>query len=49
VFNDAWLLDLGSGGWLLLESELAPEPRAFHSATLVQDQLVVFGGMNLHK
>ena len=51
VFNDAWILHLEadgrSGEWELLEAAFAPEPRAFHSATLLNEQLMVFGGMNL--
>ncbi len=45
VFGDAWILDLQEGVWSRLDGE-GPGPRAFHSATRVNDLLVVFGGQD---
>ncbi len=49
VFSDAWLLSVDEGRWQLLETGLVPEPRAFHAAAIVGEQLLLFGGMNLDK
>jgi Ras-related C3 botulinum toxin substrate 1 len=45
VFGDAWLLDVATAEWEELPTHV--EPRAFHAATMVGEQLLVFGGMNL--
>ncbi len=47
VFGDAWLLDVAEAAWEELPTATAPEPRVFHAATMVGEQLLVFGGMNL--
>lgn len=47
VFNDAWVYHTATGEWEQWDAAFAPEPRAFHSATLFSGRLHIFGGRNL--
>ncbi len=47
VFGDAFALHVATGRWERWSTQLAPEPRAFHSAALFGERLHIFGGCNL--
>jgi small GTP-binding protein len=51
VFNDAFACRPSARGfeWEQFSAAFAPEPRVFHTAVLVSEQLMVFGGLNLEQ
>lgn len=44
-FNDTWALDNAGVSWFNYgETAMPPEPRAFHTATTVEDKVLIYGG-----
>lgn len=47
TYNDAWVFHTDTATWEQWDAAFAPEPRAFHTATLFGERLHIFGGRHL--
>lgn len=45
VLNDLWQFDIHQSCWTLVHTENTPEPRESHTAVVVGDQMIIFGGV----